>query len=327
MMPAAIPIIVISVVSLISMAAFMAVLLTRRWLMERRRPAEKAMLSAVTRSYLQRVGGMADTSSCKHCPAHIRLEAVSHIHLLLKGGERDRLMQMAELDGLLDSTLRKSHSWRSARRVDAIRLLQQFGSEACIARLRQLLTQDRSDKVKLEAAFALASLGALPPPRETLRILGMLGRKPNRLDRALMRSLAPHYADHLSLLLDDELSDQHRALIVDSLGWSGDLSIHTRLEETGTSSSPELRSAALRAVAKLGNSRSLAWVVALLDDPVPFVRTQAANSCASLGLVEAVPKLQSLLQDEDLWVKLRAEHALDVLVGHWPSDETFGAAA
>lgn len=305
-----------------SMAAFFGLLLFRRWRQEARAGNDQEILSAITRSYLRRVTGQLDTEAARNWSDAQKLAAVSHMHMLLRGGERDRLMQMAELDGLLRSTLRRSHSWRSARRIEAIRLLQQFGSETCVARLREIFVRDAEKAVQLDAAFALAAIHALPPPRETIRILGMLERKSNRLDSALLRASAPQYTDQLILLLSDRMPHSMRALIVDALGWSDDQSVLPTLERASQENDPELRSAALRAAARLGNPAAADWVKGLLFDPVPFVRIQAANSCAALGLRDAIPHLQQKLSDEDLWVRLRSEHALDELEGAWPNDNS-----
>ena len=326
-MSSATAIIHLSLWSAIAVSGFFAILLLRRWVLERKEVARREALGAITRSYLQRVGGYPQEQRDPWWPNPLRLNAVAHLHLLLRGGERQRLMQLAELDGLLDATIRKSHHNRAARRIDAIRLLQQFGSEACIARLRGMLTRDRHPKVRLEAAFALASLEALPPPRELVRILGMFDRRPNRLDSALLRSAAPHYPDHLKMMLDDTMPHWRRAFIIDALGYANDLTVLPTLRRAAQINDPELRSAALRAAAKIGHPSVASWAIPMLDDPIPFVRVQAANCCASLGLQTAVPKLQEHLADDDLWVRLRSEHALDVLVAHWPSDETFGAVA
>lgn len=327
MNPAAIIVVQVAIGSAVALAIFFAVLIVRRQRLERREAEHRLMRGQITRHYLQRVGGFpADTPRCAW-PDDIKLSAVSHLHLLLRGGERERLMQMAELDGLLRKTIEKSASIRAARRIDSIRLLQQFGSEACIARLRAMLTTDRSDTVRIEAAFALAALRALPPPRELIRILGLFNRKPNRLDAALLRSTAQQYTDHLLHLLNDPMPHWRRALIVDALGWSADPSVLPTLRRAARTDNAELRSAALRASAKLGSPAADKWIIPLLRDPVPFVRLQAANSCAALGLNSAVPQLRRMLEDEDLWVRLRAEHALDVLVANWPSDQAFKEVA
>ena len=115
--------------------------------------------------------------------------------------------------------------------------------------------------------------------------------------------------------------------IVEALGWADNPDVLPTIARAAAADSPELRSAALRAAAKVGHPSVANWVIGLLDDQTPFVRVQATNCCASLGLSAAVPKLQELLDDEELWVRLRAEHALDVLVRNFPSDETFGEVA
>lgn len=327
MTTSAFAIIHLSIWAALGVSGFFAILLVRRWWLERREAARREALGAITRNYLQRMAGIKPESTKAGWSSDLRLAAVAHLHLLLRGGERQRLMQLAELDGLLEATIRTSRDMRAARRIDAIRMLQQFGSEACVARLRGIFTRDSHPKVRLEAAFALAALGALPPPRELIRILGMFDRKPNRLDSALLRSLAPQYADHLKLMLEDEMPHWRRAFIVDALGFSESSDVLPTLRRAAQMDNPELRSAALRAAAKIGHPGVAEWVLPMLDDPVPFVRIQAANCCASLGLRSAVPHLREHLADEDLWVRLRIEHALDVLVAHWPSDEAFGAVA
>ncbi len=320
-------IIEVSAICAVAMSVFFGALIIRRWRIEVRTARDREMLAEITRNYLQRVAGQRIAETPKKWPDYLKLRAVSHIHLLLRGGERDHLMQMAELDGLLERTIDNSRSSRRAKRIDAIRLLQQFGSEACIARLRQLLTRDPNSKVRTEAAFALASIKALPPPRELIRILGMFDRQPSRLDSALLRASAPQYHEHLRMILEDDIPSSQRALIVDALGWADDPAVLPTLRVAAESENPELRSAALRAAARLGHPSVEEWVLRLLDDPVPFVRVQAANCCASLALGAAVPRLRDMLEDEHLWARLRAEHALDVLVAQWPSDELFGTAA
>ena len=311
----------------LAMLAAFSVLLVRRWWQERNRRDDDARLAAITRSYLRRVAGHRDTEFSPAWPMETRLAAVSHIHLLLRGGERDRLMQMAELDGLLERTLRKSHHPRAARRIGAIRLLQQFGSEACIARLRAMFTRDTSHVVKLEAAFALAAMHALPPPRETIRILGMFDRPAKRLDSALLRASAPEYTEQLVLLLDDELPADKRALVVDALGWSDDTAVLPILEEAAQDDGPEVRSAALRAAARLGHPSVGRWVIPMLGDPQHYVRIQAANTCARLRLPDAIVPLTAMLETDDIWVRLRAQQALETLQQDWPEMSAKGMVA
>ena len=181
------------------------------------------------------------------------------------------------------------------------------------------MARDRSPRVQLEAAFALASNGALPPPRESLRILKALSRQPTRLDIALLRSTAPLFPDQMVLLLQDDLPSVWKAQIVDALGWSENMSVIEVLEGVAADPDPEIRCAMLRASARLGHPAASPWVMAALNDPITSVRLQGIAACIRLGLREAVPELSRLRTDEQLWVRLRAEQAVEDLA---PEDAT-----
>ncbi|MBL4791810.1 HEAT repeat domain-containing protein [Citromicrobium bathyomarinum] len=288
-------------------------LVLRRYLAERQVDANKRIDAAITRSYLRRVAGHRPETDDAGWTDERRLAAVSQIQALLRGGERDRLMQIAELDGLLAATVRRSRRWRRSERVSAIRLLQRFGSELCIARLRELMARDRSPRVRVEAAFALAAAHALPPPRETMRILRMTDRAPSRLDSALLRASVPDYREQFVLLLEDDLPPVWRAQLIDALGWSGDVAVMPALEKAAGDEDPEVRGAALRASAKLGHPGGREWIMAALRDPDANVRVQAVKASEALGLRDAVPQIRDLREDSQLWVRLRAEQALEAL--------------
>ena len=268
--------------------AIFAVLVLRRFLDERGAASRAKDDARITRSYLRRVAGHASEDEGARWSATRRLAAISHLQCLLRGDDRSRLMQIAEFDGLLTKTLRRSSSISVATRVDAIRLMQRFGSEACIARLRQMMARDRKYRVRLEAAFALAAMSSLPPPRETMRVLAMLRRGPNRLDVALLRASAADYTDQMVLLVKEDLPEEWHAQLVDAIGWSRNPSVAPLLEKAAHHKSSEIRCAALRAASKLGQPAVAEWVRKALDDPEKEVRVQAVNACATLGLRSAV---------------------------------------
>ncbi|QSB44402.1 HEAT repeat domain-containing protein [Tsuneonella flava] len=290
---------------------FLALVL-RRYLSERNRARRDERDAAITRSYLQRVAGHK-VSEADTWPRRARLKAISRILPLLRGGERTRLLQIAELDGVLRETLRISHSLYRSSRINAIQSMQQFGSEACIGRLREMMASDRSPRVRLEAAFALGANGALPPPRETLRLLNALCRQPTRLDIALLRSAAPLYPEQMLLLLEDELQDAWRVQIIDALGWSDNMGAIDTLDKASNDPDPEIRCAVMRASARLGHPAARRWIMIGFTDPVPAVRLQAIGASVRLGLRKAVPAIAQLRHDPELWVRLRAEQALEQL--------------
>ena len=291
---------------------FLALVL-RRYLSEKNRARRDERDAAITRSYLQRVAGHK-VSDADVWPRQVRLKAISRILPLLRGGERTRLLQIAELDGVLRETLRISHSIYRSSRINAIQSMQRFGSEACIGRLREMMASDRSPRVRLEAAFALGANGSLPPPREILRLLKALRRQPTRLDIALLRSAAPLYPEQMLLLLEDELPDAWRVQIIDALGWSEHMAAIDTLDKASLDPDPEIRCAVMRASARLGHPAAKRWIMMGLADPVASVRLQAIGASVRLGLSKAVPAITQLRHDPELWVRLRAEQALEQLV-------------
>lgn len=295
-------------------------LLLRRWLSEQQAASRKAMQTLITRSYIQRISGTQSEDRGGRWPKAFRILVVTNLLLLLRGGEREQLMQIAELDGLLDASLDLSRSLRRARRIDAIRMLQLAGSDACVARLRSMMSADRSHDVRLNAAFALASLRQLPAPRETIALLGIFDRQPSRLEIAVLRASAPDYAKHFHHILGDVMPHTRRATVIDALGWSGDMSMLPVIARAAEIDNAELRCAALRAAAQLGHPASGSWVAALLDDPSEIVRLQAANSCGTLRLQAAVPRLREMARDKDIWVRLRASEALQIISPSLPKE-------
>lgn len=288
-------------------------LVLRRYVAEFNRAKRDQRDTEITRSYLQRVAGHRVDDPKGWC-RNARKAAISRILPLLRGNERMRLLQIAEIDGVLTETLRKSRSAYRKERIGAIHLLQRFGSEVCIARLREIMARDRNLQVRLEAAFALAANGALPPPRETLRLTSAMERQPTQLDIALLRSTAPLYPEQMVLLLEDELSVAWRAQVIDAIGWSGDHSVIKILEQAASDSELEIRCAALRSSAKLGHPAAAQWVISALGDPVTSVRLQAITASMRLGLHSALPQLSHLTGDRDLWVRLRADEAIEQLL-------------
>lgn len=286
------------------------VLVLRRYIGEKKSALLDARDTAITRSYLHRVAGHKVDDPNRWNP-RAQLAAVTRILPLLRGGEKTRLLQIAELDGVLSDTLYRSHGIYKKDRINAIHLLQRVGSEACIGRLRELMARDPNDRVRLEAAFGLAANAALPPPRETLRILGAMERHPTRIDVALLRSTAPLYTEQMLLLLDDDLEGAWRARIIDALGWSESLSVINAIEKAAAHPEHEVRNAALRASAKLGHPAAANWILHALNDPVISVRLQAIRASVQLGLKQALPQILQMRNDDELWVRLRAEQAID----------------
>ena len=62
-----------------------------------------------------------------------------------------------------------------------------------------------------------------------------------------------------------------------------------------------------------GNAEASKLAITALDDPKPEVRSAAATTVGRMNLKSAIPKLRTLLEDEDLSVTLAAAHALSAM--------------
>ena len=112
--------------------------------------------------------------------------------------------------------------------------------------------------------------------------------------------------------------DAAHSLIVDGRGWDNKdrNSVYDQLTETELlvrlgSWSPIVRERAAAAISRR-KEPPLAAIIALLDSPSLEARIGACHSLEELGgaAASAVPPLRRVLQDEDLWLRVRAATAL-----------------
>jgi len=239
--------------------------------------------------------------------------ALSKLLRLVRGRDRDRLLAVAERDGLFHEAIAGLCNGRASRRIDAMRILEQFGSPECVAALTDRLRSDENEAVRLEAAGALARIGALPPLTELVAALHLDNMPMTRLHAALLRSLAKRDAEQLLALAGSAKHPALRRLLVEALGWTEDFTMAEWLARYALDPDPEVRCAAVRAARHLGHPGAGRWLVPLLYDHSEAVRIQACQAAGQLGVKAAVPALERLATEPAWWVRARARAALDVL--------------
>jgi HEAT repeat protein len=298
-----------------TMALLMGLLILRRLAGERVAAAREANSVKVSRELLRAISGATQPSLPTFDAARPeeRLRALSHLFHLLRGGDRDRLLALAEAYGLFDTALLRVTRGRAARRIDAMRVLEQFASPTCVAGLQQALERDQNAEVRLEAAATLARMGQLPAIEKSIRLLRLDQSPRTRIHSALFRSLAQRDWPAMAQLADNPEYGSLRADLVDALGSSGDFAVLPALAGHGEDSAPEVRNAALRAARRLGHPGAGTWATQLLYDPVESVRIQAVRTCGALGVRAAAPRLREMVDDPSWWVRTRAADALTQL--------------
>ena len=291
----------------------MTVLLLRRRRWEATVTAREADMLTASRGFMRALAGDADSFATTNVPASAKRAALSHLLRLVRGGDRTLLLAIGEQEGLFADGIAALGRAAPARRIDAMRLLEQFGSSECVSALRNCLRTDADPDVRLEAAAALARLGKLPLVDELIDALSLGTRPVTRLHAALLRSLAVRDAVAIAALAASASHPRLRPLLVEAIGWSEDLTAVDVLAQHAADPDSEVRCAAVRAARSLAHPAAGPWLVPLLNDPSDAVRIQAAQACGQLLIADGVTALLRLVTDPSWWVRLRAREALALL--------------
>ena len=310
-----------------AMAAAMVALLLRRRRGEQGSLAHNQSKIAGSRALMRALASADLKVNDPDLPAEALRAALSHLLRLVRGEDRVRLLAIAEGKGLFADALAELRNRRQARRIDAMRLLEQFASPECIAGLNACMLADPVMAVRLEAAAALARVGALPPVLELVAALRMDQQPVTRLHAALFRSLAQRDSEQVAELAASARYGALRPLLVEAMGWTGDLNMLPELAGHAADPDHEVRCAAIRAARHLGHPGAGQWIVPMLDDAAEAVRVQAAQACGQLRLKDAIANLERLATEPSWWVRMRARSALELLRPHGgPTLSLVGAA-
>lgn len=306
--------ILISFYGALAMAALLLFLVMRRDRKERASLATAELIRTLTREIMgAEVGGAAGPAFLQARPAE-RLAAISHLIQLVRGEDRERLVTLAEEQGLLKDALRRARRSRRRQQIDALRLLGGIGGGQAMDVLYTVLREDRNLDTRLEAASLLARLDALPEPEELIDHLSLRSARITPLHRTLFRLLASrHPKEVFSLAGAGDLPPAVRALVIDALGWTEDFSALPLLSAAASDPYAPVRLAALDSASRLGHPGSARWILPLLDDPEPPVRARAIRACQLMQLSSGLPAIHALRNDPSPWVRLRAQQAEQVM--------------
>ena len=237
----------------------------------------------------------------------------SHLLQLLRGPEREGLLAVADAMGVPDYAMAKLAHKSAARRIDALRIIEQFPVPRVIQLLTKCMATDSSIMVRTEAAATLTRVGGVPSPSFIIDALNLRTTCPSLLHAAMFRAGSAQYGSEIAALASELPAGALRSMVAEALGWSEDFSMLSNLADFARSDDPELRIAGLKAARQLGHPGARSWVVPMLLDPVDGVRVQAARTCGQLGLVDAIPLLSRLVENSSWWVRTRAAEALALL--------------
>jgi HEAT repeat protein len=228
---------------------------------------------------------------------------------LLRGAERDRLVQLAVEVGLVKTYLDQLGSRRRWRRARAAENLGYLGGSEAVGPLEQLLA-DPNETVRAVAARALARIGTV----DAARVLAGTLDDPSGLTRLrVAENLARVGSLAVEPLVEILATRKRRAstLAAQVLGNLRATEARPALHRViRYGENVDLKAQVALALGKIGNPEDLPALLALCEDEEWPVRAQAANALGMIGETSTIPTLQRLASDREWWVRLDATRAL-----------------
>jgi HEAT repeat protein len=217
---------------------------------------------------------------------------------------------------------------RRWRRIGALRILVRAGWQAAPPLLAEALESGDEEL----CAASVAMLGELGTDRAADVLLQAL--RTGRFSRsriAAQLDVTPRPIGPLLSPLLDEREPQLRFWGATLLHrYAGERPVELELARAAADDDPSVRAAAVESLAAGGGPAATTTAVALLRDPVWFVRAHAARALRDLEGATG-PAVAKLLADESWWVRAAAKEALEarpgraleVLVGYLDHDDEF----
>lgn len=236
-------------------------------------------------------------------------DMVEDLVRMVRGPAREQLKELiVDLGGaaLFQEVLRDGSEEDRLRAVASLALFE--GDEIETA-LRGAL-DDPSPRVSLAAAQALVEFGADLSVRELIERLDIGDEIRSRGVRQLFRNLASNHKDEMLALLDEDLPDMAKAVLLYGLASLRDPALVPAVAAQCRAPSIDVRAEAIRTLATIGHPDAAPAVLDGLTDASWVMRAQSAICAGVIRLPETMPLLVELLDDEQWWVRFRAARAL-----------------
>lgn len=246
----------------------------------------------------------------------IAAEALLIIKDTLEPEKSEKARHIYEMTGLL---ARDMHILRtSSSRLEKVRVLERWAL-LCDPQTHPMLYQQCFSKHPDLQRLALTSLArsmavSQVPRKEVARTFERLVRD-DRFSSGWIEQVLVLLGDRGVLLLQDFLKDEDQSMQLRALRALTYVRAEECLDECLTllnSKNPDLRAASLKVLVSMQQvpSEAVPEVYALLEDPVWFVRAQAALACKAIKSEQVTTLLYDALADEAWWVRHNSAQAL-----------------
>lgn len=230
---------------------------------------------------------------------------------LVRGEERDRLLECLETLEVAETLRRRLTRGSKAGRLAAAEALKAFPAHPTLAALREAMGRSHDPAFRVAAWTTLLDLGAAPPLPVMLADIMSQGLSAIALyEPVLRRAAAETPGEALDIFSAPDSAPDVRTLIADALGAAGDFRAIEPLSDGAASLDVDLRIASIRALGLLGHPAAAPAIISAFSDSEWEPRAAACEAAGRIGLSEATPQLIEALGDPAWWVRFRAGEAL-----------------
>lgn len=231
---------------------------------------------------------------------------------LLRGEQRDRLVELAERAGLVRKFFWRLGSQNRWRKAQAAESLGYFGGSEAAGPVAGLLTYD-DETVRAVAARALARIGT----SEAARSLAETLNDSSELTRLRMAENLERLGAVATVPLVETLKTGNLRARVLAARVLGNLRIAEAapalrevLAPTDEEVQTDLEAQVVLALGRIGDPDDVPLILAASESGHWPVRAQAANALEAIGDTSAIGTLKRLTVDPEWWVRLNASRAL-----------------
>jgi HEAT repeat protein len=280
----------------IAMIAIMTYLVVRRRIAERklvtRLARENAMVEALA------AGTFPEADAREHqLRNRLALSVAARMIEMLRGSDRDRLISLIEVEGVLQPAFAMLASRRPEHRIEGIRAIESFDAPSVRAQLVQVLANDSNLNVRLSAGLALARLRALPGVLDTISLLRLQSRMVTPSDAAMLRMLAETDGEALVHAVDAVEGEALRAALIEASGATVSIDMSAEIARWADERSAVIRRAVANCLGRYRYGDDQARLANMARDPDWKVRLNAVHAMAKKGFRPVPTDLGALFDD------------------------------